>query len=148
VTAEDGSWYMYLEVGGLKVAFREAGGKFRVPAGLPEASIPSMNRIRTLNGRCPGKLGQCKHICGICVLEFLNLNPSKWHTWCSGTELDVARAMGPTVPSKVVLAKMRMLIRRGLVDGCDCGCRGDFVITPKGQELLASAQDTHKNSTK
>lgn len=35
----------------------------------------------------------------------------------------------PGVPSKVVLAKARRLIRRGLLHGCACGCRGDFIIT-------------------
>ena len=32
----------------------------------------------------------------------------------------------PTMPEGVVLAKARKLILRGLVDGCACGCRGDF----------------------
>jgi hypothetical protein len=32
----------------------------------------------------------------------------------------------PDMPWKVVLAKAKSLIRRGLVDGCACGCRGDF----------------------
>lgn len=32
----------------------------------------------------------------------------------------------PEVPQKVVLAKARKLIKRGLVSGCACGCRGDF----------------------
>ncbi|MEV4454465.1 hypothetical protein [Microbispora sp. NPDC049633] len=34
----------------------------------------------------------------------------------------------PGVPRKVLLAKARRLIRRGVLDGCDCGCRGDFYI--------------------
>ncbi|MFC8182421.1 hypothetical protein ACFULT_26415 [Rhodococcus sp. NPDC057297] len=42
----------------------------------------------------------------------------------------------PGVPSKVVLAKARRLIRRGLLDGCECGCRGDFLVTARGVELL------------
>lgn len=29
-------------------------------------------------------------------------------------------------PPKVVMAKLRSMIRRGLMDGCACGCRGDF----------------------
>lgn len=33
------------------------------------------------------------------------------------------------VPSKVVLAKARRLIKRGLLKGCDCGCRGDWTPT-------------------
>lgn len=29
-------------------------------------------------------------------------------------------------PPKVVMAKLKQLKRRGLIDGCDCGCRGDW----------------------
>ena len=36
------------------------------------------------------------------------------------------------VPEKVLLAKLRALAKRGLVSGCDCGCRGDWEITPEG----------------
>lgn len=32
----------------------------------------------------------------------------------------------PGVPLKVVLAKARRLINRGVITGCACGCRGDF----------------------
>ena len=32
----------------------------------------------------------------------------------------------PDAPWKVVLAKCRSLIKRGLIGGCPCGCRGDF----------------------
>lgn len=42
----------------------------------------------------------------------------------------------PGVPSKVVLAKFRRVKGRGLVDGCDCGCRGDFELTDAGLALL------------
>ena len=39
-------------------------------------------------------------------------------------------------PWKVLLAKMAAMQRRGLVDGCACGCRGDWVITDKGRAAL------------
>ena len=29
-------------------------------------------------------------------------------------------------PPKVVLAKLRSMVKRGLILGCACGCRGDF----------------------
>lgn len=45
--------------------------------------------------------------------------------------------MPPNLPEKLVLGKMRMLMRRGLVTGCGCGCRGDFEITAKGIQWLA-----------
>ena len=31
-------------------------------------------------------------------------------------------------PVKVAMAKLRGMERRGLVDGCACGCRGDWTI--------------------
>jgi hypothetical protein len=40
-------------------------------------------------------------------------------------------------PPKVLLAKLRRLVARGLLDGCACGCRGDFEITDRGKEILA-----------
>lgn len=43
----------------------------------------------------------------------------------------------PGVPYKVMLAKMRSLIKRGLVGGCACGCRGDFYLTEKGLERVS-----------
>ncbi len=40
------------------------------------------------------------------------------------------------VPYKVALAKMRALMRREFIGGCDCGCRGDFEITDKGLAFI------------
>ncbi|MCK5021473.1 MAG: hypothetical protein KAS32_30960 [Candidatus Peribacteraceae bacterium] len=70
------------------------------------------------------------------ILEFLNENPDRGHTWFPGKDNDVHQAMPDGVQDKLLLAKMRKLIKRGLVDGCACGCRGDFVITKKGKETL------------
>lgn len=44
--------------------------------------------------------------------------------------------------NKLALAKMAMLIRRGLAEGCTCGCRGDFEITAKGADYLTRAVDS------
>lgn len=44
---------------------------------------------------------------------------------------DVEEAF-PGVPNRVVLAKLRILLRRKLIDGCGCGCRGDFRVTAAG----------------
>jgi len=49
---------------------------------------------------------------------------------------DVYYAMPAETPHKVALSKMKSLYKRKLVDGCTCGCRGDFEITDKGLELL------------
>lgn len=34
----------------------------------------------------------------------------------------------PDAPIKVLIAKAAALIKRGLIDGCACGCRGDFEV--------------------
>lgn len=64
--------------------------------------------------------------------------------WC--LIWDVAERL-PGFPEKVVLAKARQLIRRGLIDGCGCGCRGDFEITPVGREFLAALKPYNRRTT-
>lgn len=86
---------------------------------------------------------QCKNIPDLPVLEMLAKNPGQWHNWYFRDQFNVASAMPAGIHEKLILGKMRMLMRRGLVDGCDCGCRGDFVITQKGLALLA---DDHRSN--
>jgi hypothetical protein len=89
---------------------------------------------------------QCKDIADVPILRLLaDLPPYPggqariWGNWIFDDEADVRRVMPAGVPDKLVLAKMRQLIRRGVVDGCPCGCRGDFEITEKGLAELADA---------
>ncbi len=51
----------------------------------------------------------------------------------------VERAM-PWCSYRVVRAKLRGLVKRGLLTGCACGCRGDFEVTAKGKEMLECVQ--------
>ncbi len=86
---------------------------------------------------------QCKDIPDRPILELLAKNPGTWHNWFeedlwNGNVYTVRRAMPRNTPEKLILAKMAGLIRRGLVNGCPCGCRGDFEITPKGEQFLSS----------
>jgi hypothetical protein len=81
---------------------------------------------------------QCKDIPDRPILEWLATRNGRWAHWFSDDENSVRNAMPPGVPDKLVPAKMAMLGRRGLVDGCFCGCRGDYVITEKGREYLCS----------
>ena len=81
---------------------------------------------------------QCKDIPTLPVLKFLDEMNGTWATWCRGFKNSVCDAMPRRTPDKLVLAKMRVLIRDGLVAGCPCGCRGDFALTDKGHALLAS----------
>lgn len=82
-----------------------------------------------------GKL-QCKDIPTLPILEFLS-KQTRWTTWGKGYSMPtVQNAMPEGTPPKLQLAKMRQLINAGLVDGCDCGCRGDFELLEKGREML------------
>lgn len=67
------------------------------------------------------------------ILALLSRRPTVWHTHWSGTG-SMPRVYDPThpdAPEKVLLAKLRAMKRKGLIDGCDCGCRGDWnVETP------------------
>ena len=85
---------------------------------------------------------QCKDIPDQPILELLNQNPGEWHGWTKYNEAmpSVLPAFPDGCPEKLLLAKMAMLIRRGVVDGCACGCRGDFVITEKGREELENGK--------
>lgn len=63
----------------------------------------------------------------------------------SGFENSIGTAMPDGTPEKLQLAVMKNLIRKGLVDGCCCGCRGDFLLTEKGtlKLLAASSEGVH-----
>lgn len=66
------------------------------------------------------------------ILAFLSKQTSP-ATWFEdfGIMPSVRAVFPPGTPEKVILAKMRSLIWRGLVEGCGCGCRGDFRIKEK-----------------
>lgn len=87
---------------------------------------------------------QAKHVDKLPILKFLN-GLNGWgciFNTGAGEERDelfensVWHAIPQEVPYKVGLAAMANLIKRGLVSGCACGCRGDFELTVKGRELL------------
>lgn len=92
---------------------------------------------------------QCKDIPDEPVLRFLadlpwnSMGSMRWQskgTWFGDEtyfpDNSVLHAMPSGTPEKLGLAKMRMLMRRGLVDGCPCGCRGDFELTDKGRAFI------------
>jgi hypothetical protein len=92
---------------------------------------------------------QTKDIPELPILEFLKdhggIGCHHWEPQPTDTRGTVRQAMPVGLPGKLILAKMRMLIRRGLVGGCGCGCRGDFELTAKGREYLATMYHTVHN---
>jgi len=80
---------------------------------------------------------QCKDINEQPILEFLLKHEGQWCNWYFGDDRDIRQVFPTNCPPKLLLAKMQKMGRKGLVDGCFCGCRGDYEITEKGkQELL------------
>lgn len=84
---------------------------------------------------------QAKDIPELPILKFLIDHAGGW-CFNFPAEIDdrsVLHAMPKDVPGKLVIAKMNGLIRRGLVSGCTCGCRGDYEITDKGREYFKAS---------
>jgi hypothetical protein len=83
---------------------------------------------------------QCKHIDDLTLLMFIKELPAQGFglggTLFEGFENSVQNAMPADVPPKLARAKMKQLIKSGWVDGCLCGCRGDFELTLVGELLL------------
>lgn len=75
---------------------------------------------------------QCKDIPDEPILEFLAIHGGigchAWNLEGEDGERSVLNAMPKGTPEKLALAKMKSLIRRGMVTGCGCGCRGDFEL--------------------
>jgi hypothetical protein len=90
---------------------------------------------------------QAKDIPDELILNYLYNYQGRWtmlfgltfSTWID-EKLHEEIIVPPETPSKVLHAKMKSLYKRGLVGGCDCGCRGDFEITDKGLELIGQSR--------
>lgn len=66
--------------------------------------------------------------------------PGNASRWCTRWFLRFPAYSSRPVPEqqKLVRAKARRVIDRGLMRGCVCGCRGDFELTREGAKFLAS----------
>lgn len=67
---------------------------------------------------------QCKDIDAAPILAAIAAHAPA--TWFPGQPRSIAHAFPAAAPDRLRLAKLRSLIRRGIITGCACGCRGDF----------------------
>lgn len=89
---------------------------------------------------------QAKDIPDKALLEMFARHQGQWafwwnsceFSWGHGDEQTKETPLPDSVPYKVLHAKLKSLYRRGLIGGCDCGCRGDFEITDKGLEAIGA----------
>lgn len=73
------------------------------------------------------------------ILEFLferRQRLGKYYDWSCWYHPEFDALFPKDVPYKVRRAKLKSMIDRGLIDGCTCGCRGDFMIDQRGIEAL------------
>lgn len=63
--------------------------------------------------------------------------------WCTRMDVrdELSERLGVEVPDKIVIAKARTLIRQGRMQGCTCGCRGDFDLRGKPDDPFGEAGD-------
>lgn len=71
---------------------------------------------------------QCKDIPTQPILDYLAAYGGIGCTHWTGWERSVRKVMPSEVNDNLALAKMSSLMRKKLVRGCDCGCRGDWEL--------------------
>lgn len=111
-----------------------------------------------------GEPKQCKDISDLPILEFLQMLENAEITAVYATENGLtawqpssavlhegfahsvlnAIPYGSDYPNKLRVSKIKSMHRRGLIDGCVCGCRGDFILTDKGRSILAANESPRK----
>lgn len=97
---------------------------------------------------------QAKHLKDEDVLKILAKYQGQWAFWSSDNKLSFWKdpvsfktvdkmedrpeetIFGDSIPVKVIHAKYKSLVKRKLIGGCPCGCRGDFEITDKGLAVV------------
>ena len=71
---------------------------------------------------------QCKDIPTQPILDYLATNGGIGCSHWASFERSVRKVMPPEVNDNLAQAKMSSLMRKKLVNGCDCGCRGDWEL--------------------
>jgi hypothetical protein len=77
---------------------------------------------------------QSKHLDTRAILEQVAERKKRDGMWTHRWDLQFPNR--PEVNERLVLAKIRRLLKEGLLDGCGCGCRGDLELTPAGYAFL------------
>jgi hypothetical protein len=88
------------------------------------------------------------------ILDWLNQEPGRWHShfrpeadWPERDEprflLNAFPDRGAGVSEEALHAKLKSMLERGLIDGCDCGCRGDWRVLSLQERALTEFLDFH-----
>ncbi len=63
-------------------------------------------------------------------------------TWSMRRDVqeELEKMMKRRLPEKVVIAKFKRLEGRKMVDGCSCGCRGDWQLKQAGLDIVGASR--------
>ncbi|MGR7269621.1 hypothetical protein ACU615_12955 [Klebsiella aerogenes] len=86
---------------------------------------------------------QVKDVNKIAVLKRIAEIEASGHTGTCfiGYDNSIGLAMPEGATEKFQLAVMKNLISMGFVDGCCCGCRGDFTLTENGVRVITTESE-------
>ena len=81
---------------------------------------------------------QCKDLSTYSILYFMLKFKHEHYSMFSYVEHSIHKCFpnSSRLPNKLILAKLRKLIKRGYIEGCACGCRGDFKLKDQGRLYL------------
>lgn len=99
--------------------------------------LAEVRRLKLLN-EVP-KITKCKDIEDVPLLKFIDEKQKEKRAANKGSWVHVWDFEGTSyfdLPDRLFRAKMGKLIKRKLVSGCNCGCRGDYELTGFGRALI------------
>jgi len=113
-------------------------------------------KVRMTEAQRKKKIAQAKDIPDEVMIDLVSSLQNIQRAYVDGRGLQYFRTssasrfdiqnLWPSVPEKVILAKLRRLINRDVIDGCACGCRGDFrVLTSEEQSHLDQVSEKYTN---
>lgn len=80
-----------------------------------------------------GRMMQCKDIDDAPLVQFVAAKEAEKGMWVDVWDFEPPYS---NLPGRLFRAKMGQLIKRGLLTGCSCGCRGSYEVTNKGHQYL------------
>lgn len=94
------------------------------------------------------KAFQAKHLPDLDVLRFIHEQsltpwpisnaPNDGVRWVLMWDFEHSEKFG-FIPEKVLRAKLGALVRKGVLHGCNCGCRGDYYLSEEGARIVSEA---------
>jgi hypothetical protein len=88
---------------------------------------------------------KCSDLDDMVILRFIH----SCRTGCAAVTSDISAVLevhheellkGGRIPFNLLKAKLKKLYKKELIEGCTCGCRGDYTLTLKGRCRIISEE--------